>query len=149
MIAGPHGLVAQRLVMQDVAEVAVGVLGHLVRGEELEIEVAGRKPVGAVLEVPRLTDRIRKLVAGVSPGVLPAYVKVNTDRIRPTGRAVRTPRLKRYKGKKPDVIPSGMVWVPPGSFLFKVDHPWHGATCYGHYTWGRKGKRVNYGSRPP
>jgi len=152
---GPYGVLhtlcwagAEKYAGPLFAARADRVYVDLITGGQLRVArgmVTGRvgaKSVGAVLEVPRLTDRIRKLVAGVSPGVLPAYVKVNTDRIRPTGRAVRTPRLKRYKGKKPDVIPSGMVWVPPGSFLFKVDHPWHGATCYGHYTWGRKGKRV-------
>ena len=23
-----------------------------------------------------------------------------------------------------------------------MDHPWHGARCYGHYRWCKKGKRV-------
>ena len=100
------------------------------------------RSVGAVLEVSDIGDRLRRLLDRISPGWLPRWEKINTDRIRPTGKAHRTPKLRRYRGTKPDRLPPGMAWVPPGSFLFKVDHPWHGATCYNHYGWGQKGRRV-------
>jgi len=102
----------------------------------------GRRSVGVVLEVDRLTAGVKNLVAKVAPGRLPRYVPANTDTIPPQGKPSRTPPLRRYKGRKPHAVPPGMVWVPPGSFLFKVDHPWHGATCYGHHRWGKKGRRV-------
>jgi len=100
--------------------------------------------VGAVLEVPALTRAVQALLKSTCPGKLPAYVKVSTERLRPTGRAHRTPRLSYYKGVKPDTLPDGMAWVPGGAYTFKVDHPWHGASCYAHssYGWKSKGKAV-------
>jgi formylglycine-generating enzyme required for sulfatase activity len=108
--------------------------------------VAGRigvKSVGAVLEVDRATAAVQKLVARVAPGKLPGYRKVSTDRIKPTGTPRRTPKLKRYRGRKPaGKLPEGMVWAPGGKFVHKVNHRWHGATCYDHYGWGKKGRAL-------
>ncbi len=121
----------------------------LVTGRKLSVEggmVLGRvgaRSVGGVLEVERVTGRLRSLLKRVCPGKLPRYVDVRTSRIPPVGRVDhRLGRLNRYRGRRPEPLPPGMVWVPSGKFVMRVDHPWHGASCYDHYGWGKKGKAV-------
>ncbi len=122
----------------------------LITGRELPVRkgrVCGRiatRSVGAVLEVGRVTDRLRRLLADICPGSLPRYRKVNTARL--VGPAAPRPvrRLRRYRGRKPAPLPEGMLWIPPGRFLMKVAHKWHGCRCYDH-PWGDSGKLLAMG----
>lgn len=120
----------------------------LVTGRKLKTAagmVAGRvgaRSVGAVLEVNALTPALRRKLAKICPGRLPAYVKADTARLRPPARPDRARRLGRCRGKKPAELPAGMVWVPPGRFVMKIKHRWHGARCYDHRGWEKKGPVV-------
>jgi formylglycine-generating enzyme required for sulfatase activity len=119
----------------------------LVTGRPLAVrggKVIGRVPargIGGVLEVASVTAALRALLQKVCPGRLPRFVEVNTDRIRPAARADRTRRRPgRFAGTKPAQLPPGMVWVPSARFTMRIEHPWHGASCYDHSGWGKKGR---------
>ena len=103
----------------------------------------GARSVGGVLEVQRATHELRALLKRGCPGKLPEFIQVDTARIRAVGKVDHPPvRLKRYKGKRPERLPDGMVWVKGKSVLMRIEHPWHGATCYDHYGWGKRGRTV-------
>jgi formylglycine-generating enzyme required for sulfatase activity len=117
----------------------------LVTGRELKAiagsvaGTVGARSVGAVLEVAELSDALRARLRKVSPGRLPAYAKADVRKLPPPGEPKRSQRLGKYGGEKPAEMPAGMVWVPGGEFTMTVSHRWHGARCYDHRGWDRKG----------
>jgi len=92
-----------------------------------------------VLAVHKVTPKLKATLAAIAPGSLPQFLEVDCNRIQPPMLPDRVVSLKRYKGVTPRRMPKGMAWVPPARFRQRIEHRWHGSTCY-DFTWPKAGK---------